>query len=81
MSSILACTQLILNLQAVFQVAIRPLAMVAVLQIVMVTELMLREQLLVQITDSQLRQTFCQCVFWIVTEAVPQLASLLASTG
>jgi hypothetical protein len=52
MSSILACTQLILNLQAVFQVAIRPLAMVAVLQIVMVTELMLREQLLVQITDS-----------------------------
>jgi hypothetical protein len=28
------------------------LAMVAVLQIVMVTELMLREQLLVQITDS-----------------------------
>jgi hypothetical protein len=65
----------------VFQVAIRPLAMVAVLQIVMVTELMLREQLLVQITDSQLRQTFCRYVFWIVTEAVPQLASLLASTG
>jgi hypothetical protein len=55
--------------------------MVAVLQIVMVTELMLREQLLVQITDSQLRQTLFLCEFWIVTEAVPQLASLLASTG
>jgi len=81
MSSILACTQLILNLQAVFQVAIRPLAMVAVLQIVMVTELMLREQLLVQITDSQLRQTFCQCVFWIVTEAVLQLVLLQVSIG
>jgi hypothetical protein len=81
MSSILACTQLILNLQAVFQVAIRPLAMVAVLQIVMVTEHMWLEQLLVQITDSQLRQTLFLCEFWIVTEAVPQLASLLASTG
>jgi hypothetical protein len=37
----------------VFQVAIRPLAMVAVLQIVMVTELMLREQLQEQIMVSQ----------------------------
>jgi hypothetical protein len=81
MSSILACTQLILNLQAVFQVAIRPLAMVAVLQIVMVTELMLREQLLVQITDSQLRQTLFLCEFWIVMAVVLRLASLLASTG
>jgi hypothetical protein len=52
-SSILACTQLILNLQAVFQVAIRPLAMVAVRQIVMVTELMWLEPLQEQIMVSQ----------------------------
>jgi hypothetical protein len=65
----------------VFQVAIRPSAMVAVLQIVMVTELMLREQLLVQITDSQLRQTLFLCEFWIVMAVVLRLASLLASTG
>jgi hypothetical protein len=55
--------------------------MVAVLQIVMVTELMLREQLLVQITDSQLRQTLFLCEFWIVMAVVLRLASLLASTG
>jgi hypothetical protein len=65
----------------VFQVAIRPLAMVAVLQIVMVTELMLREQLLVQITDSQLTQTLFLCEFWIVTEAVLQLVLLQVSIG